>query len=203
MNNNIELILFDLGGVLIELAGVPRLMEWTNNSMSVDQLWEKWIMSPSARLYESGKIEPEEFAERITQEFSLSVPASQYLKEFIYWPKQPFPGAIKLLKKLSTDYTLACLSNTNKLHWERFVNEMKIIQYFTFNFPSHITGLLKPDLDSYQHVIKTVDINPGNILFLDDTQININAAKKCGLNSHKVNSVEQINNLLIDLKILK
>jgi putative hydrolase of the HAD superfamily len=202
MKNNIELILFDLGGVLIELAGVPRLMEWTNNAMSVAQLWEKWIMSPAARLFESGKIEPEEFAERMVEEFSLSVPASQYLKEFIYWPKHLFPGATELLEKLSADYTLASLSNTNKLHWKRFVEEMKVTKYFTFNFPSHITGLIKPDPESYEHVIKTVNINPENILFLDDNQINVDAANKCGIKSYIANGVESAHNILVDLGVI-
>lgn len=202
MKTIIDLILFDLGGVLIELAGVPRLLEWTNNSMSVEQLWKKWIMSPAARLFESGKIEPEEFAERMVYEFSLPVSPAQYLQEFIYWPKNVFPGAIELLENLSAEYTLASLSNTNKLHWKRFVNEMKVTQYFSYNFPSHITGLIKPDLESYQQVIQKVGINPEKILFLDDNQINIDAAKQCGLNSHKTRGIEEVRNLLVSLKIL-
>ena len=31
--NQIELILFDVGGVLIELTGVPTMLEWTKNQM--------------------------------------------------------------------------------------------------------------------------------------------------------------------------
>jgi putative hydrolase of the HAD superfamily len=202
MKNTIELILFDLGGVLIELTGVPRLMEWTNNSMSVEQLWEKWILSPAARLFESGKIEPEDFAERMVQEFSLSVPASQYLKEFIYWPKHLFPGVTELLEKLSSIYALASLSNTNKLHWERFVNEMKVTKYFTYNFPSHLTGFIKPDLESFENVVKTAKINPENILFLDDNKINVDAAKNCGICAYKASGVKNAIKVLDDLGIL-
>ncbi len=202
MTNSVTLLLFDIGGVLVELTGVPRLMEWTHNTMTTEEIWEKWLHSTTARSFESGKISPKEFSERIVQEFSLSVPPEQYLEEFIYWPKHLYTGAIKLLDQLTSRYTLASLSNTNHLHWERFTEEMHLIQHFEYNFPSHLTGLLKPDKEAFLNVLDKVKHPAEKILFLDDNRLNVESAKECGMQAYITEGVENTEKLLNKLSFL-
>lgn len=49
MKNSIELVIFDLGGVLIKLTGVPRMLEWTQGQLSERKMWEQWLHSPAVR----------------------------------------------------------------------------------------------------------------------------------------------------------
>ena len=87
-----KVILFDLGGVLIELTGAPRMIELTGNKYTIPEMWRKWIKSPIVRAFESGKIKPELFAEQVIKEFEIDIPPAQYLQEFMYWPKGKYPG---------------------------------------------------------------------------------------------------------------
>lgn len=45
-----DAIVFDLGGVLIELAGVSRMLELLGHRLTPDELWVKWLTSPSVWL---------------------------------------------------------------------------------------------------------------------------------------------------------
>ena len=76
MNQAITHLIFDLGGVIIELRGAPILSEWTESNQSAEQLWEKWLTSEAPRAFESGKMDEEAFATKIVEELSLSVSLS-------------------------------------------------------------------------------------------------------------------------------
>ncbi len=179
----IEVILFDLGGVLIELTGMPRFIEWTGGQMSVDEVWQRWMKSKIFKDFETGKIQPQEFAANIVKEFSLPVEETQFLKEFTLWPRNVYPGVLELLKKLSNNYRLACLSNTSELHWKRIQDEMNLTEYFECSFLSFRLGMVKPDHEIFQHVVDALRCDPSRILFFDDNRVNIDAAAEMGFNA--------------------
>ncbi len=185
----IDLILFDLGGVLIEHGGVSRMIEWTGGTRTVEELWHEWIVSPAVMEFESGKSSPEDFAAKVIAEFALPVGAEEFLEEFKYWLKRVYPGTISLLEKLSASYKLASLSNSNAIHWERVCRELGLAELFDFNFPSHETGLAKPDKEAFLNAARTAACPPERVLFFDDNRINVESARSVGMVSHKVSGL--------------
>jgi putative hydrolase of the HAD superfamily len=200
--SNYKLILFDLGGVLIELTGVPRMVELTNGNLTADQLWEKWILSPAVRLYESGKIATGEFGAMIIKEFEMDILPEKYLAEFTAWPRGKYPRVNELLNAIKKTHTIATLSNTNPLHWNRMVNEMDFIDLFDYNFPSHLTSFLKPDLETYNHVARETGIGPQEILFFDDNELNVRGAKKAGMDGVMVKGTAEAQKYLRSMNII-
>jgi|TARA_Y100000310_G_scaffold326357_1_gene391156 putative hydrolase of the HAD superfamily len=176
----IEVLLFDLGGVLIELSGVPTMRDWSGET-SDEMIWQRWLSSAIVRKFEAGGCTPMEFADGIVEEFDLPVSAEEFIQAFTHWPKLPFSGAVEMLKELRPSFTLACLSNTNELHWDRFCEESDLMQQFHHSFPSHLTGLLKPDRIVFDHVKDELAIEPSKILFFDDNQLNVDGAMEAGL----------------------
>jgi putative hydrolase of the HAD superfamily len=189
--------LFDLGGVLIRVSGIPTMMEWTG--LPSEQFWERWLASPTVRRFEAGQLSAELFASQLVSEFDLPVDASDFLNQFTNWLAGPYPGAAELLKALTPHYRLASLSNTNALHWERMVNNMDLLEGFDFNFPSHQTGLLKPDKQAFNYVCEALDTKPEKILFLDHNQVNVDAAASFGIVSYRVQGVEGAQKILANL----
>ena len=57
---------------------------------------------------------------------------------------------------------------------------------FDDHFPSHKTGMLKPDLECFDNVVRELDIAPDRILFLDDNEVNVLAAREAGLKAEQV-----------------
>ena len=195
-----DVLLFDLGGVVIELGGMPIWQEWTAEP-DERSVWERWLRSTAVRRFESGRARPEEFADEIVREFGLRVTPSEFLAHFEQWPRRPFPGAVALLEELRPRFRLGCLSNCNELHWPRFLGEMGLGTAFDHHFSSHELGLLKPDRDVFDHVVVELGCPPERILFLDDNAINVDAARSAGLHGERVQGPEGVRAVLRRLGI--
>jgi putative hydrolase of the HAD superfamily len=181
-----DAILFDLGGVLIELAGVERMLEWCPELGTTEELWRRWLHSPAVRRYETGGATDAEFAREVVREFDLPVAPAQFLGAFEHWPRALYPGVSELLAGLAPRYRLASVSNTNPLHWGRFCREWALDACFHANFPSHVVGRLKPDADYFDHVVSALGFARERILFVDDNRINVGAAANLGLRARQV-----------------
>ena len=195
-NSDVELILFDLGGVLIELTGVGKMIEWSTPALTAEGMWRKWLSSPAVRDFESGRSDTYSFATGVIEEFGLPVKTQTFLDEFLKWPKGAFPGVCTLLNQLCQTHQLGILSNTNALHWERFTGEMEFMAFFDYRFASHLTGRLKPDRETFHYVADRTGIDPGRILFFDDNQVNVNGARAAGMAAYRANGPDEVMRLL-------
>jgi FMN phosphatase YigB (HAD superfamily) len=200
--NQVRIVLFDIGGVLVELTGTPMLLSWADNSLSPDNVWVRWLTSPTVRAFETGGIDPTEFSTRLVREMQLSISADELLRQFVVWPKGLYPGALELVRSIPAGYTKATLSNCNCLHWPRFVQEMSLGDAFDMHFPSHLTGKIKPDVDAYAQVIDELECKPSEILYLDDNKLNTDAAEKLGIRAIQVKGVQEAEEALLEAGIL-
>ena len=199
----IEVILFDVGGVLVELTGVDQMMTWTKNRHSVEELWRLWLESPTVRDFESGRIGTVAFSERLVEEFELSANPETVIASFDGWIEGPYSEVAPLLDALRGRYRLGTLSNTNERHWPRFIDEMGMGTRFDDHFPSHKTGMLKPDLECFDNVVRELDIAPDRILFLDDNEVNVLAAREAGLKAEQVVGALEVVERLEKLDLLQ
>jgi putative hydrolase of the HAD superfamily len=181
MTQRIDAILFDLGGVLIEIVGAEVMLDWCPALPDTETLWRRWLESPTVRRYETGRATRAAFAAAIVDEFALAITPDAFLAEFAWWPRRLFDGATELLAELAPKYRLASLSNTNELHWERFARDWDLPSRFDANFPSYAVGRLKPDADYFEHVLQTLGVAPGRALFVDDNPINVATAARLGI----------------------
>ena len=109
---------------------------------------------------------------------------------------------LTMLEELRSSYNIAMLSNINDLHeieiHKRLNKQMGISdfhhQYFDTVFYSHHIGFRKPEAACYTYVQKQLDIEAGDILFIDDLAINIAAAKAAGWQGVVHNPKEDILN---------
>jgi putative hydrolase of the HAD superfamily len=182
----VDAILFDLGGVLIELVGVEQMLAWSPEIADTGELWRRWLGSPAVRRFETGGSTPEDFAAAIVDEFALTVDSGTFLRAFVGWPRALYPGVPALLASLAPRYRLASVSNTNAIHWERFGREWSLDRLFHENFPSHRVGRLKPDADYFAHVLDALALPPERVLFVDDNPLNVEAAVRLGIVARQV-----------------
>jgi glucose-1-phosphatase len=182
----IDAILFDLGGVIVELSGVEQMLAWSTGVADTDELWRRWLHSPSVRRFERGVTSAETFAAEAVAEFACPVAPDSFLEAFRRWPRALLPGATDLLVELAPRYRLASVSNTNALHWERFCGQWGLDRHFHHNFPSFAVGRLKPDADYFEHVLGELGLPASNVLFVDDNAINVDGAARLGIVARRV-----------------
>lgn len=196
------MVLFDLGGVLVELKGVPTMLTWLGNNVSVDELWRMWLSSPVVRRFETGRAAPDEFADEIIRAMSLPVGKEEFLSAFSSWLTGLYPGALDLVRSVPERFTLATLSNTSVLHWSRLMTEFKLEEAFDSHFASHLTGRIKPDAEAFEHVADTLGCKSSAIFFLDDNTLNVEAAKKVGMHAVRVQGPTEAQRALAEAGIV-
>ncbi|WP_045859362.1 HAD family hydrolase [Teredinibacter purpureus] len=181
----ISTLLFDLGGVLIELDGPPIKKEWINETLSHEENWQRWMSSSYVKNFETGKITAEDFVTGVVKELSLNTSEDTFRQAFVEWPKALFPGVTELLCALKKNYNLAFFSNTSSLHLPRLLNELQLADYFDYTYASYEIGHFKPDVSGFHYVSADMGVSPESILFIDDNQINIQGALAAGLQAQK------------------
>jgi HAD superfamily hydrolase (TIGR01509 family) len=192
----IKVILFDLGGVLVELTGVPIMLQWTNHRYDAEGLWKAWLSSPAVRSFEQGRSTAEQFADDLIMEMALPVGKTQFIDRFKQWPRGLFPGVSSLLERLKHTYTLACLSNSNGLHWPILMKDMGLEKMLHHHFASHLMQKLKPDREAFEHVLQRLGCEASAVLFLDDNDINVKSAKQIGMIAYRATGPGEIENAL-------
>jgi putative hydrolase of the HAD superfamily len=197
----IDVVLFDVGGVLVELRGIATMLGWLGGSVSVEDMWRLWLSSPVVRRFETGRATPDEFAEEIIRELSLPVSAEEFVASFKSWFVGLHPGALELVQSLPSCYTRATLCNTSVLHWPR-MREVQLENAFHHHFASHLTGKIKPDRDAYQNVLDTLGCSAESVFFLDDNHLNIEAARQIGMRAVQVRGPTEARQALLEAGIL-
>jgi HAD superfamily hydrolase (TIGR01509 family) len=199
---DIRVLLFDVGGVLVQLSGVDTMLEWLGNKVTSVELWRMWLRSESVRQFETGQIDADQFADRVIAEFGLAVQPQVFLESFTGWPSGLYPGTLEMLARIPRSYRRALLSNSNSLHWPRVLNDMGLGPAFDSHFVSHLTGKIKPDADAFEHVVDSLGCMPGQVLFLDDNSLNVDAAQSFGMHAIRVLGATEAQRALTDLGII-
>ena len=197
-----RVLLFDVGGVLVQLNGVKTMLEWMGADATSDKMWRMWLESKPVREFERGRIDAEEFALGVTAEFQLPVDPQQFLASFDSWIVGLYPGTLEMLAQIPPSYHRAVLSNSNVLHWTRVVDDLKLGSAFHHQFVSHLTGRIKPDAEAFEHVVESLGCRPEHVLFLDDNTLNIDAAKRFGMQAVRVQGVDETKRALIERGII-
>lgn len=203
MNNQpFDVIAFDLGGVLVQLTGVARMLEWLQSDADSD-MWNRWLLSESVRRFETGRCTADEFAAAVCAEFTLPVAPDAFLAEFVTWANGVFPGAHELLRALRPHYQLVSLSNNNMLHWSRIRDEMQLADLFDRHFLSHEIGMIKPDREVFEHVVGALGVPAQRILYFDDNRLNVEQARAVGMAAHRTVGLGEVAAMLNELGIMK
>ena len=201
MTNGFEVVLFDLGGVLIDLHGVASMKEMTNIE-SNDELWRRWLTCRWVRSFERGTCSAEDFAVGVVNDWGLAVTPEAFLDSFGGWVVGPLAGADALLEMVRRTVPVGCLSNTNALHWERNSVRWPILDAFDFRFLSFEMGMVKPDAEIFDYVARLVPAPPSRVLFLDDNAVNVEAAVKAGFAAVRVKGVSEAHRVLASAGII-
>lgn len=189
-DRRIELVLFDLGGVLIDPGGVAPMRALTGID-SDDELWTRWLQCRWVRRFEAGRCTPEEFAAGVVGDWELALEPAAFLEQFRSWPGPPYPGAAELVADVGEVLPVACLSNTNATQWGANETVAAVTGSFALQFLSFELGMVKPDREIFDAVAARLPVARGHVLFLDDNAANVDAAGAAGYVACQVRGVDE------------
>ena len=196
--NEIQVIIFDLGNVVIEIDFSRVISEWQKfsgkNKIDVSK---NSILGSVNEKYERGELSTSQFIESLKKELNLDITDEQLLEG---WNKI-FVGEIlgirDVIDRVVSKYPLYIFSNTSISHAEVWsIEYSELLKHFQKIFTSFELGMRKPEKESFLEVSTKIGVIPEKILFFDDTEENIIAANELGMKAVKVNGIQDIDNTI-------
>lgn len=191
-----DVLLFDLGGVLVEFSGIEGLRALLRTPLDESAVRQRLVACPLLRQFEIGALEPAVFAEAFVADWNLAVPATTFLNELRSWSRALLPGARELLDALRPRYRLAALSNSNAVHWDRNTTDLGVTGLFDAAFSSHQLGCHKPEPAIYRKALARLGVPAERVAFFDDFEPNVAGARAEGITAFQVRGVEELTECL-------
>jgi putative hydrolase of the HAD superfamily len=188
-----DVVLFDLGGVLVDPGGVEEMRQLSGID-SDEELWRRWLSCPWVQRFEAGRCSGEEFAAGVVGDWGLDISSAEFLAAFTGWRTIPYPGADRLVAEARQVVSVGYLSNSNPAQWSAHLAGSPLVGGFDFGFVSFELGLVKPDRAIFEAVATRLPVSAdaaGRVLFLDDNLVNVEGARACGFVAQHVRGVDE------------
>lgn len=195
----IKLFVFDLGNVILpfehrQIAVKLHQKSTRKTVFTPQQLFDvlfdlhNGLINP----YEEGLMSSDEFFSKLKCQFHLDMD----LKAFgnIWNPifrDDPEVNEIILYLK-EKGYPLFLLSNTNELHFSYIMEQYPIVHSFDEWLLSFEVGAKKPHKRIYDAIFEKMDIQPGEVFYVDDISRYVETAQQLGINGMVFKSADQL-----------
>ncbi len=192
--NKIKNIIFDLGGVLLNI-NYSKTSDFFKK-LGVDNFDAVYSQAKQTTLFddfETGKISAEQFITQVKNLLRLKCTNEEIIDA---WNAMllDFPvDRMELLHNLKSKYNIVLLSNTNVIHKIAFCKilfkqyQLKgLDEVFNRTFYSHEIQLRKPNEDCFNFVLNTCNFNKNETVFFDDSEQHVNGAQLIGIKSYFV-----------------
>ncbi len=178
----IDTILFDLGGVLLNVDIDLTINEFAKHSPEIkDFVYDNDILTWN-NLLETGGISLPNFRKNISKKFNLSISEKEFDKCWNTMLLSIPQNRIDILNKLKQNYKLILVSNTNEIHSDYYEKQdYWSNNYFDKIYYSHEIGIRKPNIEVFHKIINENKLNPNQTIFFDDRIENLDAAEKTGI----------------------
>ena len=194
MSQRPKALVFDLGGVLIEIDFVPALTHWAKFSrLSATEIMDAFTMDEMYCSHERGEISFTEYAEHLKQTFQLDCSYDQILTGWNSIFKDEYAAVIQAIGRISDDIPVAILSNSNQAHqdfWQK--RYAHFLSRFNPIFVSSEIQCRKPEPACFDYVARKLNCAFSEMIFFDDTLENIEGARNMGIESIHVTRPERV-----------
>lgn len=194
MKEDNKIVIFDWGGVIENhndnkytiSKAIKDIMKYYNCALTDSEIIE--ICSHGHKLNSTFINNDEEttinWFNEVKDKLKINCTYEQYKKAYYeYGKKIPYyKDVVEYAHSLKDKCNIGIFSSLVKLD-ERRINDQVDLSMFDYVFLSYEMGYNKPNPKAYEFIEKTLKINPKKILFIDDTKVNIEEAKKRGWNT--------------------
>ena len=198
----IQAVIFDLGRVLIQVDFTRGLLKYyqRNDNSSDEDILDEVYKDKLFTEFNTGKIHAQQVYQQIVKKYDLALDYEKFTYEWcnIFAPMQGMPAIVdRVIKK----YKIGLLSDIDPLHWQYCQQNFPVLKNFKKPALSFEIGALKPDLICYQRASEYINTEVQNCLFIDDREINVQGARKAGMQAMRFTGVADLELLLPNLGV--
>lgn len=197
--SNVQAIIFDYGDVLClqptaeDIEGSARIL-----GISADSFRELW--GRNRDLYDRGDLSAETYWSKFAEDAGTNLDASQlqglYERDVTMWSRLN-PDMVGWLSALpAAGMKTAVLSNMHMGMVQHARHAFRWLDGVNVTTFSAEVRLIKPDPAIYEHCLRGLDCAPSDTLFIDDREVNVEAARTIGIHALQFQSLAQLRNEL-------
>ena len=186
--NSFDSVIFDLGGVIINLNYQKTISAFQELGMSnFDQVYSQMAQSDLFDSYETGKISTQHFINSLLPFLPIGTSPNKLVAAWNAMILDVPPKKITLLANLKKSLPTFLLSNTNDLHIQKVRDEWKKVtdcameESFHKMYLSHEIKHRKPTSQAFSYVLEENGLEAARTIFIDDTLQHIVGATSIGL----------------------
>ena len=175
-------IIFDIGRVLIRVD-IHRAMAGLASDLKLapQELWSSIENDPRWADWQEGRMSPQDWHLHLSKHFGGSLTFEQF--------KDVWNSALALepiqsepfLEKLSKNYHLALLSNTDPIHMSHEEARFPFFRFFPIRIYSFRVGSSKPNPLIYREALRACKVRAEEAIYIDDVPAYADAAERLGM----------------------
>jgi glucose-1-phosphatase len=186
-------VIFDIGRVLIRV-NVSRAMDGLASGISLtpQEVWSAIEKDPRMSDWQEGRIPPRDWHLNLNKRLGTSLTFEQFSE---IWNRALDPNPIhadSFFERLSKNYRLALLSNTDPLHMAHAEGTYLFFRFFPHRIYSYRVGASKPDPLIYLEALKACKVRAEEAVYIDDVAAYAEAAQRIGMTGILFHSPEQL-----------
>lgn len=183
MSGRVDALLFDLGGVVIDIDFERVLRHWARHSRySEAELRERCVLDDLYERYERNEVGDAEFFAHVRTVLALQADdaeiAAGWNAIFVGLNNDVMATVAATAQRVPS----FVLTNTSACHQATWTRAYPVLfETFRGVFASTDLGMRKPERRAFDAVVARIGVDPGRILFFDDLPENVAGARRAGL----------------------
>ena len=179
----IRALLFDLGGVLIDIDFDRVFRSWQPISrLSFEEMKATFRFDLPYRQHERGELDATAYFAHLRAQLALEDDHARIVDGWNAVFAGEIAATLRMARAARLQLPCHVFSNTNTTHKQAWsARYPAIAASFDHVFASCDIGLRKPEREAFEHVAHAIGIPPRAIMFFDDSPENVAGAAGCGL----------------------
>ena len=203
MSAKIKNIIFDLGGVILDIDETIVYKELEKLGISTLELARSKEFTELMSKFDTGIYTAPTFRKRMKALVHQEKMTDQKFDAIWNAMLLDIPRErIEAIEKVKKHYKIFLMSNTNVIHYDLYVRDLQLRfgyhefdELFHKSYFSFAEHLEKPDPRFFELIIDHEGLSPEETLFIDDTEKNIKVAQSLGIRTYHISREELVRNL--------
>ena len=185
---SIEAIVFDLGGVLVDVDIRRAFHHWAAAAkVPIEAISSRWKRDEAYCAHERGELDDRRYFAYLRRMLGVDIGDEALLAGWNTVLGEPLADIEPLVERLAREFPLYVFSNTNPAHIAHFTPRYrKLLSYFRKIVTSCELGRRKPETEAFLALTKLVGTTPERLVFFDDLEENVQGARRAGLQAFRV-----------------
>ncbi len=203
MSAKIKNIIFDLGGVVLDIDESIVYKELEKMGISTSELAHSKEFIDIMSKFDTGIYTAPTFRKKTKALLGQEKMTDQRFDAIWNAMLLDIPRErIEAIEKVKKHYKIFLMSNSNVIHYDLYVRDLQLRfgynefdELFNKSYFSFAEHLEKPDPRFFELILDHEGLLPEETLFIDDTAANIKVAKSLGINTYHISRDELVRNL--------